>query len=177
MVSDNTLRSPSPSTASLNFQQPAENDGTYAGISVNFVGYKKRRLGFNVESVWRYRRADYPFNGETYRPIFTDANVLFQPRLSKKAGLDLFAGIGVATTRFDVPAVSICTLSAGGCVNYTTSNHFMEDLGIGLRYRVWRRFFIRPEVHYYHIQNNAEFNSGNVFRVGVSLGYTFGRNN
>ena len=50
----------------------------------------------------------------------------------------------------------------------------MEDLGAGVRYYVWHHFFVRPEVHYYHIQNNVEFNSDNVFRVGASIGYTIG---
>jgi hypothetical protein len=42
--------------------------------------------------------------------------------------------------------------------------------------------FIRPEIHYYHIQNNNNnlsdngfnFNSNNVFRVGASIGFTLG---
>jgi hypothetical protein len=53
----------------------------------------------------------------------------------------------------------------------------MEDLGGGVRYYVWHRLpnvYVRPEVHYYHIQNNVEFNSSNLFRVGASIGYTFG---
>lgn len=181
MISGSTLMSSSPRSGSLNFQQPAEKNGTYVGVSGDFVGYKKSRLGLNVETAWRYRQADYPFNGETYRPIFTDVNALFQPRLGKVRGkeidLDLMGGIGVVTTRFNVPPASSCALPAGGCVNYTSSNHFAEHLGIGLRYRFWRRLFIRPEVHYYHIENNVEFNSGNVFRLGASLGYTFGKNN
>jgi opacity protein-like surface antigen len=51
----------------------------------------------------------------------------------------------------------------------------MEDLGAGVRYYVWHHFFVRPEVRYYHIQNNTdEFNSSNIFRVGGSIGYTIG---
>jgi hypothetical protein len=34
---------------------------------------------------------------------------------------------------------------------------------------------VRPEVHYYHIQNNLEFYSNNIVRAGATVGYTFGK--
>ena len=34
--------------------------------------------------------------------------------------------------------------------------------------------FVRPEAHYYRISNNFQFNSGNIVRLGVSIGYTIG---
>jgi opacity protein-like surface antigen len=173
MVGGSFLEAPVDTNDSVNFHQPQERNGLYEGFSFDVVGIKRPRLGFNVETAWRHGQAAYPYNGETYRPIFTDANVLFQPRLNKKLGADLFAGVGIATTRFNISPGNSCTPTAG-CTFYTTSEHFMEDLGAGLRYRVWRRFFIRPEVHYYHIQNNFQFSSNNVFRVGGSIGYTFG---
>ena len=105
--------------------------------------------------------------------ILTDFNALYQPKLGKKVGLDLMGGIGVAATRFYEPTIVQCSYF-GGCINYTSSDHFMEHLGAGIRYYVWHHVFVRPEVHYYHIQNNVEFNSDNVFRVGASIGYTIG---
>jgi hypothetical protein len=39
---------------------------------------------------------------------------------------------------------------------------------------VWRTFFVRPEAHYYFIPNNFEFHSDHVFRIGASIGRTFG---
>ncbi len=178
MVGGATLMSFAPNSDSVNFHQPIEKGGVYVDISGNYVRFK-HHLGLNVETAWRYHQANYPYNGETYRPIFTDVNALFQPRIAKtkKVGLDLFAGIGVASTRFNVASATSCGISSGGCINYTGSNHFMEDLGGGLRYYVWHRLnhvFVRPEVHYYHIQNNVEFNSANVFRLGASVGYNFG---
>ena len=167
MIGASTLMSSRPASSSVNFQPPAEKGGTYLNISADVVGFRHRRLGFNLETAWRLRQANYA-GYEKYRPILTDFNALFQPRLGKKAGLDLFAGIGVASTRFSLPA----SCGIPGCINYTSSNHFMEDLGGGIRYSVSRHLFVRPEVHYYHIQNNVEFNSGNVFRVGASIGYS-----
>jgi hypothetical protein len=180
MVSGSTLDSFPPRNSSVT-QPPAEKNGIFVGISGDYIGFKrfgKRRYGLNFETAWRHKTTNYPDNGETYRPYFSDVNALFQPRVGKllgrQVGLDFLGGIGVATTTFDLPPDSICTLGAAGCVNYTTSNHFMEHLGFGVRYNVWRRFFVRPEGHYYHIQNNVGFSTGNVFRVGASVGYTFG---
>ena len=61
----------------------------------------------------------------------------------------------------------------GAC--YQSSNHFLVDLGAGLRYYFRGNFFVRPEVRYYRIFNNdVDFSSDNVFRVGASIGYTIG---
>jgi hypothetical protein len=173
MFGGGTLLSSSPGTGTLNFQPPAEKGGTYLNISGDVVGFKKR-LGFNIETAWRASQGNYAdYSGGTYRPILTDFNALFQPRLGKKFGLDLFGGIGIASTRFYVPQVTSCSYFSG-CINYSSSNHFMEDFGGGIRYYVWHHVFVRPEVHYYHIQNNVEFNSDSVIRVGGSIGYTIG---
>jgi hypothetical protein len=40
---------------------------------------------------------------------------------------------------------------------------------------VWHHAFIRPEARYYNIlNNNNNFSSNNVIRVGASIGYTIG---
>jgi hypothetical protein len=179
MIGGSILTSLSRPSDLATFHQPIEKGGIYPSVSGDFVKFK-HRLGINAEVAWRYKKGDYPFNGETYRPIFSDVNVLFQPNLtkSKKVGLDIFAGIGVASTIFYVPYATTCSLPTSGCITYTSSNHFLEDIGGGVRYYVWHRLphvFIRPEAHYYHIQNNVEFNSPNIFRVGASVGYTFSK--
>jgi len=168
------LLASTPPSSSVNFQQPPEKGGVYLSVSGDYVRFK-HRLGLNLETAWRYHQGTYPYNGEAYRPVFSDVNVLFQPRLTKKFGLDLMAGLGVASNRFYGPYAGSC---GPGCIIYTSSNHFMEDLSGGVRYYVWHRLpnvFVRPEIHYYHIQNNREFRSNNVFRAGASLGYTFGQ--
>jgi hypothetical protein len=159
------------SSSSQSFTPLAEKGGTYLSVSGDIVGFK-RRLGLNIETSWRARQASY-YGYENYRPILTDFNGIFQPRVSKKIGLDLMGGIGIASTRFYVPFATSCSYFTG-CINYTSSNHFMEHLSGGVRYYVWHNFFVRPEFHYYHIQNNVEFRSDNLFRVGGSIGYTIG---
>lgn len=170
LVGGATLKSFALINDSANFHPPAEQNGTYLSIGGDFVGFRKRRLGLSFETSWRYHPGSY-YGYETYRPILTDANVFFQPRLNKKLGLDFMAGIGVASNRFNI--LGSCNIP--GCVNYNSSNHFMQDLGVGLRYRIWHRLphiFVRPEAHYYYIENNREFNANSVVRVGVSFGYT-----
>ena len=167
-----TLKSYPPRNDSVNFQPLTETNGTYVSIGGDYIGFKKRRLGLSFETSWRYRQASY-YGYENYRPILTDGNAFFQPILTKKLGLDFMAGVGVASNRFNL--FGSCNIP--GCVNYTSSNHFMEDIGVGVRYRFWHRLphvFVRPEAHYYHIQNNVGFATDNVFRVGASVGYVFG---
>ena len=172
-----TLLSSSSSTSSLLSGQLAEKGGTYLGVGGDVVGFK-RHFGIMVETSWRASQASY-FGYETYRPILTDFNALYQPKLGKKVGLDLFGGIGVAATRFYVPYITGGNPYTGYS-NYTSNDHFMVDLGGGIRYYVWNHFFVRPEIHYYHIVNNDNINSGgyfssdNLFRVGASIGYTIG---
>lgn len=152
---------------------PAEKGGLYLNIGGDVVFHK--RFGVNVETAWRATQGTYISGIENYRPILTDFNLLYQPRLGKRIGADLMAGIGAGDTRFYAPGPS-----CSGCYNYVSTDHFMEHLGGGIRFYVWKHVFVRPEVHYYHIQNNSNINNNgafstdNVFRVGASLGYTFG---
>lgn len=176
-----TLMSSTNSSSGL----PSEKGGLYINIGGDAVFYKQ--LGVNVETSWRATQATYPqdaslgllgLGAANYRPILTDFNLLYQPRLGKRAGLDLMAGIGSGDTRFYAPGPS-----CSGCVNYESTDHFMEHLGGGIRFYPWKHVFIRPEVHYYHVQNNNNvnnngyFSSDNLIRVGASVGYTFGGKN
>jgi hypothetical protein len=177
MAGGGTLMQPYTSNSSQSFTQLAETGGTYLSVGGDYVD-NNRRLGLNLESSWRYHRASY-YGYESYRPILTDLNVLFQPKLNKKFGLDFMAGIGADSTRFYLPTVVNCG-HFSGCVLYTSTDHFMEHFSGGLRYYFWRNFFVRPEADIYHIHGNTNsmtggFNSNFVTRVGASSGYTIGR--
>jgi len=170
-VGGSTLLSSSPS-ASTNFL-PEENGGLYINLGGDAV-FLRHRLGINIETAWRATQGVYSSGVENYRPVLTDFNLLFQPHLTKRLGLDLTGGIGAGSTRFYAPGPS-----CSGCINYVSTDHFMEHLGGGIRYYVWHHFFVRPEVNFYHLQNNTSvedngFSSNNLFRAGASVGYTFG---
>ena len=157
---------------------PSEKGGAYLNIGGDVVFIK--HVGVNVETAWRATQGPYGTGtGLNFRPILTDFNLLYQPHLGKKVGLDLMAGIGAADARFYEQGIGQ-SLGGYGYSNYVSTDHFMEHLAGGIRYYVWHHLFVRPEIHYYHIQNNnsvqdnGAFSSNNVVRVGASIGYTFG---
>ena len=162
-----TTMAPAYNTSSQTYGLQSEKGGAYPAFSGDVIF--KHRIGFSFDVAWRAKQAIY--NGyQPYRPIFYDFNAVFQPRLSKKIGADLMAGIGGESIRFYTNYYT-CSYF-GGCINYISSNHFMGHIGGGLRYYFWGHVFFRPEAHLYLINNNQEFNSGKVARVGASIGYT-----
>ena len=152
-----------------NFVCP-ERGGLYTNISADVIFH--RRIGVGFDAAWR-TIGDFGGTGQAYRPIIFDFNGVYQPRITKKVGADLFAGVGWQDTRFYAYNSSYSCYAFGSC--YTSSNHFLVDLGGGIRYYVWGNLFVRPEAHYYHILNNTDvFSSGNIVRIGGSIGYTIG---
>jgi hypothetical protein len=166
-----TIMSPGSSGCNgFNFTCP-ETGGLYPAINLDVIFH--RRIGFGYEVTWRGGQGALPATGQPYRPIINDFNAVFQPRLGKKLGADLDAGVGWQSTRFYGYQPTSNCVYFGAC--YTTSDHFLVHLGGGVRYYFWNHAFIRPEVHYYNINNNTDaFTSGNVLRVGASIGYTIG---
>ena len=163
-----TLWSPGPLTASQAFLPPAESGGLYANASLQYLGEK--RLGLNIEGAFRAKEGLY--NGyQYYRPILYDVNAVYARRMAAKIRGDFMAGIGGETLVFYKQ--TNCNFS-GGCSTNVNNTHFLLHAGVGVRYYFWRTFFVRPEAHYYFIFNNFEFHSDHVFRVGASIGHTFG---
>jgi len=148
-----------------------EKGGLYPSISADVIFHK--RVGFNFESTWRASQGNYAGLGEPFRPIILDFNAMYQPKLGKKLGLDVFGGVGFQSTRFYGYTYTTSCEYYGAC--YNSTDHFLVDGGAGLRYYVWGHFFVRPEVHVYHIMNNTDaFSTNNVVHVGASIGYTIG---
>jgi hypothetical protein len=162
------------SSSNANLGLPSENGGLYINLGGDFVFHN--RLGASVETMWRATQGFNSFADLNYRPILTTFNLLFQPRLGKRIGADITAGIGPADTRYYQPG----TLSSPGYANYASTDHFMEHIGGGIRFYAWRHLFVRPEVDYFHIENNNNtsssgfFGSNNLIHIGASVGYTFG---
>jgi opacity protein-like surface antigen len=165
-----TLLSPGADSCNFNTGCP-EKGGLYPNIGADVIFHRRVGIGFDV--AWKASQGQYGGSGGVpFRPILLDFNGVYQPRLSKKAGLDLFGGIGLQSTRF---YSGNYTCSYFSCTNFTSSHHFLIDIGAGLRYYVWGHVFVRPEARYYWINNNtADFTSNNIIRVGASIGYTIG---
>lgn len=170
-VGGSTLWSSKSISASEAYQPPAEKGGTYPSVSAEVVF--KNRFGVSGEAAFRYREGLYN-HYQPFRPVLYDLNAVFAPRLGPKTSADFMAGVGAETLLF-YNQFTTCSANFGGCSTYVNSNHFLMHLGGGVRYYFWRHFFVRPEAHYYFVRNNFQFHSDNVFRVGASIGYTFGR--
>jgi hypothetical protein len=173
MIGFGTVMSPGAASCGspnfVNFVCP-ERGGLYTNVGGDVIFH--RRLGVGFDAAWR-SLGDFGGLGQPYRPILFDVNGIYQPKLGKKVGADLFGGIGWQTTRFYSYQNTSSCIFFGAC--YNSANHFLVDAGAGIRYYVWGHVFVRPEFHYYHIVNNTDFfSSGNVIRVGASIGYTIG---
>ena len=157
------------STSTGGFTCP-ERGGLYTNIGADVIFHKRMGIGF--DAAWR-TVGNYAGSGQPYRPILFDLNGVYQPRLGKKVGADLFGGIGWQTTRFYSFQATTGCYYYGQC--YSSNNHFLVDLGAGIRYYVWGHVFVRPEARYYHVLNNTDvFSSSNIIRLGASIGYTIG---
>jgi hypothetical protein len=149
-----------------------EKGGLYPNVGFDVIFHK--HIGFGYEIAWRGGQGEYGGNGgQPFRPILSDFNAVYQPRIAKKVGLDLMGGVGWQSTRFYGYQPTGSCVYFGAC--YVSEDHFLVHIGGGVRYYVWNHFFVRPEAHYYWIQNNTnEFTSNNILRIGASIGYTIG---
>jgi hypothetical protein len=165
-----TLWSSKNTTASVGYLPPPEKGGNYPSVFVQYTG--KKHLGFAAEGSFRYHEGLYNAF-QPYRPVLYDLNAVYAaPHLANRTTGDFMAGIGAQTLLF-YNAPGSCLIPTGGCRIFINSTHFLVHAGAGVRYYVWRDFFIRPEVHWYIIPNNFEFHSDHVFRIGASIGHTW----
>lgn len=160
---------PSDTLSSLGTPSPSERGGTFIGFNGDVLFHGN--LGVQAEVNWRASQTNYA-GLVPYRPLFYDFNAIYAKRFSNRLGAEALGGIGAESIRFYSGTYN-CDFY-GNCSNYVSSNHFLIDVGAGLRLYAWRNLFVRPEFRYYFVHNNSEFSADNVVRYGVSIGYTFG---
>jgi hypothetical protein len=169
-----TVTAPSATTTS-NGSFPSLSGGLYPSFSGIVI--VKHHIGFGGNVAWRGSRSLYSGSSGNFgilapvRPIFYDFDAVYSRSFQKKFGADVMAGIGGEDLRFYTPYVQCGNFS--GCTNYVSSNHFAGHFSADVRYYFWGHAFIRPEVHYYVIHNNEEYNNANAARFTVSIGYSF----
>ena len=170
-VGGSTVWSPQTTSAAIGFLAPGMRGGVYPSATLQYLS--PRKLGLNAEIAFRDKRAIY--NGfQPYRPFLYDVNAVYAPRFAEKISGDFMAGVGGQTVLF-YNEFGNCNLISGGCITHLNSTHLLFHAGAGVRYYFWRNFFARPEAHWYYVVNNTQFHSNNLFRVGVSVGHTWGR--
>lgn len=161
-----TLTGPSASTAPANFTPQSIGGGAYPTFSSDYLFL--HNFGVGGEVSWRATQSTY-LGFQPYRPIFYDFNGVWAPPLGKHAAAELMAGIGAESIRFYQPFLS-CGFT--GCTNYTSTNHFMGDVGGGVRIYVRGGLFVRPEAKLYLVHNNVEFSGSRSASFGLSIGYS-----
>ncbi len=164
----NGLQAPGTSHNSSGVYFPSLGGGTYLGFSGDVL--ITHHFGVEGELFWKASQGDYG-GYLPYRPLFYDFNAIWAPPITKRITAELLAGIGAESLRFYTPNPNCNYYS---CTNYFSSNHFMGDVGGGIRLYVWHSVFVRPEARLYLINNNVEFNTGRALRYGMSIGYSFG---
>jgi hypothetical protein len=155
-------------TTTNGLEFPSDRGGVYPGFSADFMIH--HNIGVEGELFWRASQGLYG-GFEPYRPVFYAFNAIWAPKLTKSLTAEVVGVIGGEDIRF-YGIQNYNPLS--GFTNYTSSTHFMGDVGGGIRAYIWHSAFLRPEVRLYLINNNVEFSSGRVVRYGVTLGYSFG---
>lgn len=141
--------------------------GAYPSLGLDFLFFHNVGVGFNAA----FRAKQNLYQGQLpFRPFFYDVDAVYAPPLGKRAQGELSAGLGVESVRFYTPTF---TCSFTGCTNFVSSNHFLVQVGAGLRLYVTPRIFIRPDAHLYVVHNNFEFSGSRATRFGVSIGYSF----
>jgi hypothetical protein len=163
-----TFSATSANNAGSNFTPQSVGGGTFPGFSADFHLFKG--LGVGGEVFWRATRNQYQ-GVVPFRPIFYDINAVWSPISVHKAVPQIWGGIGGEDTRFYTGQINCNFVS---CTNFQSVNHFLADVGGGLKLYPKGNFFIRPEASWYWIHNNNEFSGPWAARYGVSVGYTFG---
>jgi hypothetical protein len=162
-----TMESPGPIQGGSD-QQPSLDGGAYPGFSGDVQVF--HHIGIGGEVYWKASQGEWG-GYQPYRPIFFDVNAVYTPKIANRTYLELQGGIGALSTRFYSQNLN-CEFYT--CNNNTSTTHFDGHIGGGIKFYPKGNFFIRPEGHLYLVKNNAEFFSGRIARLGVSIGYTFG---
>jgi hypothetical protein len=162
-----TLESPGPTQGGSN-QLPSLNGGAYPGVSGDVQVFHHIAIGGEV--YWKASQGEWG-GYQPYRPIFFDVNAVYAPKIANHTYLELQGGFGALSTRFYSQNLN-CDFYI--CTDHSSVNHFAGHIGGGVKFYPRGNFFIRPEGHLYFVKDNAEFFSGRIARLGVSVGYTFG---
>lgn len=163
------IKGTSANNAGTNFFPQDVGGGVFPTFSGDFLLFK--HFGIEGEVSWRATR-NLSQGFLPFRPIFYDFGAIYAPPLGKHAALELTTGLGGESIRF---YQGFLTCNFFSCTDFTSSNHLLWELGGGLRLYTWHNVFVRPEARFYLVRNNFEFSSNHATRLGVSIGYSFGR--
>jgi hypothetical protein len=138
-------------------------DVTFEPGKQNYVTYPASVIqtgGYNLQS----------------RTTFFDFDGIVQPVRTKKAAVQLFAGIGGANLKFYANSTSTDAIIGSQSYSqyYGSSNHFQVNGGIGVNLFVTDSLFIRPQFEVHYVNNLSQFGSNMVTEETVWIGYNWG---
>ena len=167
-VSGSTIYAPPGSQAFGDHEPQSLDAGIYPGFNADYLFYHGR-FGVQGEFSWRWNNSTYlpGYINLPYKPMFYDFNAIYVSKpIRHRFNIEVLGGAGGQNTRFYVEGCK-------GSNCFGSTNHFMFDVGGGIKYTVWHHFFVRPEGRFMIIRNNTEFSSDHAVRYGASIGYTF----
>ena len=126
----------------VDHQQVSLTGGSYPGFSADFLLF--HNVGFGGELYWKASQGIYGLASPPtpYRPLFYDFNAVYSPKLASHTYLEVVGGIGAQSTRF---YCGLACLNPFTGTNYASVNHFMGDVGGGIKFYPKGGWFIRPE--------------------------------
>lgn len=149
-------------------------------LSAFFLGFGgdvmvKDKLGFGVSYMIQPAKSAYgPLDD---RQSFYDFNAIFRPIQTKKAALNLEAGIGGARTSFSVTqtgcvGTAVCSSSTSPV---GTASHFQEHVGVGAQFLITEHIFIRPQFDLHFVNGlTDQFGRSVVPSAMVWVGFNLG---
>ena len=179
-------------TAAFPTDQYCQATKALSGFMLGFGGdvMFKPKFGFGMDYTVQPAQQDYaPLNASTSsavqsseipvkdRQSFYDFNAVYRPIQTKRAALNIEAGVGGARTSLSYTQTScvgtaVCA-SQNGAIG--VANHFQEHIGIGAQIFVTDHIFIRPQFDIHIVQNfTGDFGSAFVPEAMVWVGYNLG---
>ena len=149
--------------------------GFFDTIGADVIFYHNLGVGAEVS----FRNSKGPYAGLEYRPTFYDVNAVYQPvLLSRRLTPEIQAGFGRANVSlFYTPR--FCLTYQEGCrsttAEVTSASHLQLHFSAGLRYYVYKSFFVRPQVDIRWVHNFSYFGSSLVPEYTLAFGYTIRR--
>lgn len=155
---------------SLTCQSPPSLGGLFLGIGGDIMFSEKFGAGAQV-ALTPAKRVYGPLS---YRQTFIDVNGLYEPVRTKRAVLQLQAGVGTARTGFSYTATScvgtaVCSTQSQAV---GTTSHFQLHLGAAVQVFVTEHIFVKPQFDYRYVPGlTDQFGGTSVPMFLINVGY------
>ena len=147
--------------------------GFFLGIGGDVMVKDKFGVGINFS----VQPAKQDYGPLQERQSFYDFNAIYRPIATKKAALNLEAGIGGARTSFSFTqtgcvGTAVCSTSTSPV---GSAGHFQEHLGVGVQVMLTEHFFVRPQFDVHFVNGfTDQFGRTVVPQAMVWVGYNLG---